>query len=111
MTEECSATPAAPPIASPELAGPATTNRPGEGCLVLAVGRIVASGAARLLWWWPGVVVTMAAYAAVALSLYDHSYPNLWGALAAAVVAVAWYASPMRRLEARRRQRLSSSSA
>jgi len=71
------------------------------------VGRIVATGAARLLWWWPGIVVTFAAYAAVAVALvHAASYPNLWGGLAAGVVAAAWYGSPLRRLEARRRQRL-----
>jgi hypothetical protein len=73
---------------------------------VAEVGRIVAAGAARLLWWWPGVVVTLVTYAAVALALYRDSYPNLWGGLAAGVVATAWYLSPLRRLEARRRERL-----
>jgi hypothetical protein len=71
--------------------------------LVPAVTRIVATSAVRLLWRWPGIVVTLAVYAAVALPLYHDSYPNLWGALAAAVAAVAWYGSPMRRLEAHRR--------
>jgi hypothetical protein len=77
-----------------------------SAALVPAVGRIVATGAARLVWLWPGIVVTLAVYAAVALSVYHDSYPNLWGGLAAAVAATLWYGSPMRRLEGRRRQRL-----
>jgi hypothetical protein len=63
-------------------------------------------GAGRLVWWWPGLVVVALAYAAVAAGLFDQSYPNLWGGLAAIAVGTAWYASPLRRLEARRRQRL-----
>lgn len=74
--------------------------------LVPAVARIVATSAVRLPWWWPGIVVTLAVYAAVALPLYHDSYPNLWGALAAAVAAVVWYGSPMRHLEEQRRRRL-----
>ncbi len=69
---------------------------------------IAVIGAGRLAWWWPGVVVAVAAYVAVAVSLYDLSYPNLWGALAAAVVGTAWYVSPLRRMEARRRDRLAT---
>ncbi len=71
----------------------------------------VARGAGRLLWWWPGVVVVLVAYAAVAIGLDGHSYSNLWGGLAALVVATAWYASPLRRLEARRRDRLRAGAA
>ncbi len=72
-----------------------------------SLGR-VAVGAGRLAWWWPGVVVAVAAYVAVAISLYDRSYPNLWGALAATVVGTAWYLSPLRRMETRRRDRLAT---
>jgi hypothetical protein len=75
-----------------------------SGSLAPVVRGEVLLGAARLLSWWPGVVVTVAAYVVVALCLYHHTYPNLWGGLAAAVVGTAWYASPMRRIEARRRQ-------
>jgi hypothetical protein len=66
-------------------------------------------GAGRLVWWWPGLVVVALAYAAVAAGLFDQPYPNLWGVIAAIAVGVAWYASPLRRLEARRRQRLRAS--
>lgn len=66
-------------------------------------------GAGRLVWWWPGLVVVALAYAAVAVGLFAQSYPNLWGGLAAIVVGTVWYASPLRRLEARRRQRLRES--
>lgn len=69
----------------------------------------VARGGARLVYWWPGLVVVLVAYAAVAIGLYRHSYSNLWGGLAAAVVAAAWYGSPVRRIEARRRARLRAS--
>jgi hypothetical protein len=68
--------------------------------------RRVALGAGRLVWWWPGLVVVVLAYTAVAAGLFDHPYPNLWGGIAAIVVGTAWYASPLRRLEARRRERL-----
>jgi hypothetical protein len=68
-------------------------------------------GARRLVWWWPGLVVVALAYTAVAMALFDHSYPNLWGGIAAAAVGTAWYGSPLRRLEARRRERLRASSS
>jgi hypothetical protein len=68
--------------------------------------RIVATSAARLVWWWPGIVVTLAVYAGVAITLFHESYPNLWGGLGAGVTAAAWYCSPLRRVEDRRRQRL-----
>jgi hypothetical protein len=66
-------------------------------------------GAGRLVWWWPGLLVVVLAYAAVAAGLFDRPYPNLWGAIAAIVVGAAWYASPLRRLEARRRARFRAS--
>jgi hypothetical protein len=66
-------------------------------------------GARRLVWWWPGLVVVALAYTAVAVELFGNSYPNLWGGVAAIVVGTVWYASPLRRLEARRRQRLRAS--
>lgn len=71
----------------------------------------VVRGGGRLVWWWPGIVVVLVAYAAVAIGLYDHSYSNLWGGLAAAIVAGAWYGSPLRGLEARRRARLRADKA
>jgi len=74
--------------------------------VALAVARIIATSAVRIVWWWPGIVATLVVYAAVALALFHDSYPNLWGGLAAAVAAAAWYASPLRRLEGRRRERL-----
>jgi hypothetical protein len=73
---------------------------------VSVVVRNVATAAARLLWLWPGIVVTLAVYVATALSVYHDAYPNLWGGLAAAIAATLWYGSPMRRLEGRRRDRL-----
>lgn len=72
--------------------------------------RIVAAGAVRLLWWWPGIVVVLAVYVAAAAALHHHLYPNLWGGLAAAVAALAWYGSPLRGVEARRRERLRAGS-
>ena len=66
-------------------------------------------GARRLVWWWPGLVVVVLAYTAVAVGLYGRSYPNLWGGIAAIVVGTGWYASPLRGLEARRRERLRAS--
>lgn len=89
-------------------AGPAGTAGPRRP-IATTVTSSVARGGLRLLWWWPGVVVVIVAYAAVAIGLYDHSYSNLWGGLAAAVVAAAWYGSPVRRIEARRRARLRAS--
>ncbi len=77
--------------------------------LATAELRIVAGAAVRLLWWWPGIVVVVAAYVVVAGALFHQLYPNLWGGLAAGIVALAWYASPMRTIETRRRDRLRSS--
>lgn len=74
--------------------------------VVAATAHRLATGALRLVWWWPGLVATVVAYAAVAAGLTGEAYPNLWGALAATVVAALWYASPLRSAEARRRQRL-----
>lgn len=68
--------------------------------------RRVALGAWRIASWWPGLVVVVIVYVAVAIALFDHSYPNLWGALGALVAGIAWYISPLRRLETRRRDRL-----
>jgi hypothetical protein len=53
----------------------------------------------------------LAIYAAVAIALFGRSYPNLWGGLAAVVTAAAWYASPMRGIESRRRDRLRAAQA
>ena len=70
--------------------------------------RIIAAGAGRVLLWWPGIVVVLAVYVVVAVGLYHHLYPNLWGGLAATIAALVWYGSPMRNYEARRRSRLAS---
>jgi len=94
----------APPVAVRDRLPAASGTVP----VVPQVLRIVAIAAGRLLWWWPGVVVTFAAYLAVSLAVYGRSYPNLWGLLGAGAVAVAWYASPLRNAEARRRRRLRS---
>jgi hypothetical protein len=107
MTDGGSPAPMPPAVRTHTAEEVAADTSPAKGGPVVAeVGRIVAAGAVRLVWWWPGVVATLAAYAAVALALYRDSYPNLWGGLAAGVVATAWYASPLRRLESRRRDRL-----
>lgn len=82
---------------------PPADSRPPS--LVLVELRILAAGVVRLLWWWPGIVVVVAVYFAVAIGLFHHLYPNLWGGLAAVVAAGAWYGSPMRKIEARRRAR------
>lgn len=66
-------------------------------------------GAGRLARWWPGLIVVALTYVAVASGLFGGSYPNLWGGIAAIVVGTAWYASPLRRVEARRRERLRAS--
>jgi hypothetical protein len=77
------------------------------GSLAPRVLAIVATGAGRLVWWWPGVVAAVAAYVVTALALYHTVfYANLWGLVAAAVVGTAWYLSPLRTLESRRRRRL-----
>jgi len=81
-------------------------DRPAGAAVAAAVLREVAQGGVRLVWRWPGLVVVVAVYAGVALGLYHEHYPNLWGGLAAALAAMAWYGSPLRALEARRRQRL-----
>jgi hypothetical protein len=52
---------------------------------------------------YPGLLVIVAAYGATAGGLYDGSYPNLWGVVAAAGAAVAWYSTPLGRREARLR--------
>lgn len=75
---------------------------PERQAAAASLSRIVRS-AFRLAAWWPGMVAIPIAYAAVAAGLYHDSYPDLWGFLAAAVVGVAWYASPLGRWEARRR--------
>ncbi len=87
---------------------PPDKRRPVREVAVESLRRAVL-GAGRLVWWWPGLVVVALAYTAVAAGLSGQSYPNLWGGLAAMVAATAWYASPLRRLEARRRQRLRAS--
>ena len=87
---------------------PPDKRRPVREVAVESLRRTVL-GAGRLVWWWPGLVVVALAYAAVAAGLFARSYPNLWGGLAAMVVGTVWYTSPLRRLEARRRQRLRAS--
>lgn len=85
------------------VGGAATEHR--HATTVLAGGlRRALVGLGRIALFWPGMVVLVLAYAAVAGGLYGHSYSNLWGALAATVVGVAWYLSPLRRVEARRRK-------
>jgi hypothetical protein len=114
VTEESSAagTQAGPasPVAGAQEPGPASLvaggQEAGPAPVALAVARILATSGVRLVWWWPGIVVALAVYAAVALAAYHDSYPNLWGGLAAGAAAVSWYGSPMRRLEGRRRDRL-----
>src|SRR5215472_6028339 len=87
---------------------PPDKRRPVREVGLASLCRVVL-GAGRLVWWWPGLVVVALAYAAVAAGMSAQSYPQLWGGLAAIVVGTAWYASPLRRLEARRRQRLRAS--
>lgn len=65
-------------------------------------GRVLRGGA-RLARSWPGMVAMPVAYGATAAGLYGDHYPNLWGVVAAAAVGIAWYGSPLGRLEARRR--------
>lgn len=67
----------------------------------------VWAGSGRIVRLWPGVVVVLVAYiaAAVPLAVTGTGYPQLLGILAAAVFAGAWYGSPMRTWEARRRAR------
>lgn len=104
-------TPAGAPAAGVTAEGPAPAiaGAPDQSPPVVSTElRIIAAGAVRVLLWWPGIVVVLAVYVAVAVALYHHLYPNLWGGLAAAVAALAWYASPMRNYEARRRDRLAS---
>jgi hypothetical protein len=56
---------------------------PGEREPAAAVARgslhRIAVGAVRLVWWWPGMVVVLLAYVAVAVGLAGHPYNNLWG--------------------------------
>jgi hypothetical protein len=52
------------------------------------------------------MVVVLLAYVVVAAALAGHPYNNLWGGLAAIVAGAGWYASPLRRLEAKRRETL-----
>lgn len=67
----------------------------------------VGVGGGRIARSWPGAVLTLVGYvaAAVPLAVAGVGYPQLLGVLAAAFVAVAWYSSPMRAWEARRRAR------
>jgi hypothetical protein len=52
------------------------------------------------------MVFVLLAYVAVAVALSGHPYNNLWGGVAATVAGAGWYASPLRRLEGKRRERL-----
>lgn len=67
---------------------------------------VVALGAVRLLQRWPGLLAVPVSYGIAAAVLYERSYAYILSAVIAAVVGVAWYASPLRRVEARRRAKL-----
>lgn len=82
-------------VEDPEGRAPSTV-------LTASLGRAL-TGVSRIIVGWPGMVVLVLVYAAVAGGLSGHSYSNLWGALGAAVIGVAWYLSPLGRWEARRR--------
>lgn len=62
-------------------------------------------GLVEIFFLWPGMCAVVIAYAATAASLYGRPYPNLWGVVAAVAVGTAWYASPVRKVEAKRRER------
>lgn len=63
----------------------------------------------RGAWEWPGIGVCVVAYAITAVGLYAYSaHPYLWGFLAAVVVGVLWYLSPVRAWEVSRRERIRS---
>ena len=64
---------------------------------------LTAVGAGRLVRRWPGLLAIPVSYGAAAAGLYGHSYGYILSAVIAAGVGVAWYGSPLRRIEAKRR--------
>ncbi len=66
---------------------------------------VTAAGAGRLVRRWPGLLAIPVSYAIAAATLYQHAYSYIVSALIAGVVGALWYASPLRRVEARRRAR------
>jgi hypothetical protein len=64
---------------------------------------VVALGAKRLIARWPGLASVPVSYGIAAACLYDHAYGYIISAVIAGAVGVGWYASPLRGLEARRR--------
>ena len=72
---------------------------------------VVALGAVRLVQRWPGLLAVPVSYGVAAAVLYEHSYAYILSAVIAAVVGVGWYASPLRRVEARRRTSLPADDA
>ena len=63
-------------------------------------------GAGHVIRGWPGLSVTVAAYAVVAIALFGYHDGQIAGLVAALLIGVAWYLSPAGRWEAARRQRV-----
>lgn len=84
----------------------APTPPPLRAVVARTVG-LVGHGAGTILRGWPGMLVVLAAYLAVAVptALVGAGYPQLLGALAAGAAGVSWYLSPLGRWEAGRRHR------
>lgn len=85
---------------------PAVTASDAERPAAAAARDSVAAiwvGAGRLVRAWPGMVVIPAAYGVLVAVLSSLEYAYLIAAVGAAAIGVAWYASPLGRLEARRR--------
>ncbi len=72
---------------------------------------VVAIGAWRLVQRWPGLLAIPISYAIAATILYDRRYGYILSAVIAGAVGVAWYVSPLRVVEARRRERGRAQSA
>jgi len=72
---------------------------------------VVALGALRLVRRWPGLLAIPVSYGIAAALLYDRRYGYILSAVIAGAVGVAWYASPLRVVEARRRDRGRAQSA
>jgi hypothetical protein len=66
---------------------------------------VVALGAGRLVLRWPGLLAIPVSYAIAAALLYSHAYGYILSAVIAGAVGMGWYGSPLRKLEARRRDR------
>lgn len=64
---------------------------------------VVALGATRLIARWPGLASVPVSYGIAAACLYGHSYGYIISAVIAGAVGAGWYGSPLRELEARRR--------